>query len=297
MDLILVIVLAALMLGLIGIVVVALTGKSGQAATSPALSAGAHTDLPSLDNRKTDQHQAEKQGNGAGLHNRLVQAGLYRRNAKVFFYMIRFLLAAAPIILGFMFYAMGLLYLWMAFLLSTGTAIAGIVAPGLWLDYRKAERRTKMRRVFPDALDVMIVCVEAGLSLNEAIIRVAKELGPAHPMLAEELTIVYREVQMGKSTGQGLRDMADRFDMEEVRSLSAVIEQSHRFGASIASALRVHGEDLREKRMQAAQVRAQKAAVKLLFPTIICIFPAILVVVLGPAVYDMIETFRNLSIR
>lgn len=223
---------------------------------------------------------------------RLIQAGLYKRNSKAWFYFTQCVLASIPFAIGFVAYSSGVITLKMAMLISIGTAIAGVVAPGLWLDFQKSRRQTNLRRALPDALDVIIVCVEAGLSLNAALVRVARELSGAHPLLARELTIVHREIQMGTTTGAALKNMAQRFDLEELRSLATVIRQSERFGTSVAQALQVHCESLRDKRMQVAAIRAQKAAVKLLFPTVICIFPALMVVVLGPAVFDILDSLR-----
>jgi tight adherence protein C len=180
-------------------------------------------------------------------------------------------------------------------LVGLTVGIAGVLAPGFVLDYRKSRRQTMIRRALPDALDVIIVCLEAGLSLPAAIVRVAKELGTAHPMLAAEMTIVHREIQLGVSTGAALRNLADRFDLEELRSLSAVVQQAEKFGASLVSALRVHGDTLRRKRFQLAQERAQKATVKLLFPTVLCIFPAMFVVILGPAAFDIMALFERMA--
>ncbi len=173
--------------------------------------------------------------------------------------------------------------------------MAGVLAPGLWLDKQKKKRQTDIRRALPDALDLLVVCVEAGLSLPAALVRVTKELRTAYPMLSMELIIVHREVQLGHSTGEALRRFADRFDLEELRSLSSVVRQAERFGASIVNALRVHAETLRHKRTEQARERAQKATVKILFPTLLCIFPAIFVVVVGPAAFGIIEMFSRMS--
>ena len=240
--------------------------------------------------RSTKDREREK-----SVRDRLIQAGLYKRNSKAWFLFSQIALAAVPFVIGFVAYGSALATLKVAMLLSAVTAIAGIVMPGLWLDYRKSHRQKMLRRSLPDALDVIIVCVEAGLSLNAAIIRVSRELKGAHPMLASEMTIVHREIQMGKSTGLALKHMAKRFDLEELRSLSTVIQQSERFGTSVTQALKVHAESLRERRMQLASARAQKAAVKLLFPTVVCIFPALLVVILGPAAYDVMELFARVN--
>jgi tight adherence protein C len=116
-------------------------------------------------------------------------------------------------------------------------------------------------------------------------------------MLALEMMIVHREIQLGHTTGEALKRFGDRFDLEEIRSLSSVIRQADRFGASIVNAIRVHAETLRHKRLEAARERAQKATVKLLFPTVLCIFPAMFVVILGPAVFEILALFDRMNLR
>ena len=125
--------------------------------------------------------------------------------------------------------------------------------------------------------------------------KVANELNDAHPMLAAEMAIVERGIQMRRSTGEALKNFANRFDLEELRGLASVVLQAERFGASVVNALRVHAETLRERRHQQAEVKAAEAAVKLLFPTVFLIFPALFVVILGPAVFDIIALFKRLN--
>ncbi len=229
------------------------------------------------------------------LRRRLIHAGLYKKNTSTFFYMTQAALVAIPILVGFGAYYVGAINLRYSLLIGLGTGIAGVLFPGLWLDYQKSLRQSMIRKAIPDALDISTICVEAGLSLNAALIRVAKDLRPAYPMLSTELTIVNRQIQMGKSTGEGLRSFAERFDLEELRMLASVVMQSERFGASIANALRVQADSLRTRRMQKAQEKAQTATLKILFPTAFCIFPALFVVVLGPAVFDLIDLFQRMK--
>ncbi len=229
------------------------------------------------------------------LRRRLIHAGLYKKHSSVYFYLTQAALAVFPVLVGFGAYSYGAVSLRNALIIGAITGIAGVVFPGLWLDYQKALRQTMIRRAIPDALDIATICVEAGLSLNAALIRVAKDLRQAYPMLCTELTIVNRQIQMGKSTGEGLRSFAERFDLEELRLLASVVMQSERFGASIANALRVQGDSLRTRRMQRAQEKAQTATLKILFPTAFCIFPAIFVVILGPAVYDLYQLMQRMN--
>lgn len=244
--------------------------------------------------RESWSHKEERRKK---LGERLVQAGLYKRNSMFFFYITQALLGGVPIVLGFAAATMGFARLPIALVLGVMTGIAGIIAPGFWLDAQKSRRQTTMRRALPDALDLLVICVEAGLSLPSALVRITKELRTAYPMLALEMMIVHREIQLGHTTGEALKRFGDRFDLEEVRSLASVIRQAERFGASIVTAIRVHAETLRHLRLENARERAQKATVKLLFPTVLCIFPAMFVVILGPAVFDILKLFDNIKSR
>ena len=133
------------------------------------------------------------------------------------------------------------------------------------------------------------------MSLSASLSRVARELATAHPMLALELAIVERETQMGRTTGESMREFARRFDLEELRSLASVILQAERFGSSVTQAMEVYAETLRLKRHQRAEEMAQKAAVKIIFPTLFCIFPGIFIVILGPAAIQIMTTLSSLT--
>ena len=147
----------------------------------------------------------------------------------------------------------------------------------------------------PDALDLLVICLEGGLSLPASLRRVGGELRTAHPLLALELNIVQREIQLGSSPGESLQKLGVRTDLEEIRSMAAVITQAERFGASLVKSLRVHAETLRTKRQQYAEEMAAKAAVKVLFPTLLFIFPAIFVVILGPAAFQIMEQLGQMT--
>ncbi len=228
----------------------------------------------------------EKRGR---LQARLLHAGLYGRQAMVIFLGIKMLLMITPALLGLAVALMGLVPLANGVLLGAVFGLVGMIGPSFWLDKRKADRQSSFRRALPDALDVLVICLEGGLSLSAAFRRVAGELRTAHPLLAFELNIVQREIQMGRSTGEALRQFAERTDLEEIRSLAALIIQAERFGASLVKALRVHADTLRLKRLYHAEEMAQKAAIKMLFPTLLCIFPGIFLVILGPAAIQLID--------
>jgi tight adherence protein C len=228
------------------------------------------------------------------LQARLLQAGLYSRQAMVLFLGVKMLLMISPPLLGLLAGMARLVPLAHGLILGFLLSAIGMVLPSFWLDKRKAARQTQFRRSLPDAMDVLVICLEGGLSPSAALRRVAGELRTAHPLLAKELSIVQREIQLGRSTGEALHQFAERCDLEEVRSLASVVSQSERFGASLVKALRVHAESLRTKRMQYAEELAQKASIKMLFPTIFFIFPGIFIVILGPAAFQIIEMLARL---
>lgn len=159
----------------------------------------------------------------------------------------------------------------------------GMYLPGIVLSLIKGKRLESIFLSLPDALDLMVVCVEAGLGLDAAMRRVASELASSCPVLCEEFAIANFQVQMGRPRKDVLRDLGVRSGVNDMRALAAVLIQAEKFGASIASALRVQSDSMRTKRRQLAEERAAKTAVKLLFPLILFIFPGIFVVLVGPA--------------
>lgn len=234
-------------------------------------------------------------GPSDGLTERIVQAGLYKKGSMALYSAIRVVLMTGPIVMGVVVGQLGLVSPTLGLVYGLLAGVVGTVAPSFWLDYKKAKRQTQIRRALPDALDVIVTCVDAGLSLPAAISRVSAELRSAHPMLAVEMAICQREIQLGASTGTALRRFSQRFDLEELRSMASVIQQAEKFGASITNALRVHAGSLREKRFQIAEERAQRAAVKIVFPTILCIFPALFIVLAGPAVTRIFQMFDTMA--
>lgn len=229
------------------------------------------------------------------LQTRLTHAGLYGRPAMGLFLGVKMLLMAVPLFVG-----LGLAVthtqppLKSAVFALFGSA-AGMMVPGLWLDARKKKRQMNLRRSLPDALDIIVICLEGGVSLQAAFHRVGVSLRSAHPLLAGEMNIIQREIQLGRTTGEALRQFADRSDLEEVRSLAAVVLQSEKLGASLVKALRVFADSFRVKRLQRAEELAQKASTKIVFPTILFIFPAILFVIAAPAVFLLMDLFASFN--
>jgi tight adherence protein C len=220
------------------------------------------------------------------LRRRLAMAGIHSFGAAVFY-------SVSELTLPFVFAAPALMYMSP----PTGWVLAGILGmigymlPGLVLGYLISKQKLKIENGLPDALDLMIVCVEAGTGLDQAIQKTSIELEISHPELAGELRLVTTEVRAGKTRIDAFKNFAERTKVEDVRALVAMLVQTDRFGTSIAQALRTHAETSRVKRRQRAEERAAKIGVKLVFPLVFFLFPAFYVVTLGPAVIQFIRVF------
>lgn len=171
-----------------------------------------------------------------------------------------------------------------------GAASAGYFFPMLWLRHAVSQRKEQLQDAFPDALDLMVVCVEAGLGLDAAISRVSSEIRFAHRELAEEFHLVSLELRTGLSRAEALKNLSRRIDLEEVSSLVALLVQTDKFGTSIGQALRVHSDSMRVNRQLRAEELAAKIPVKILFPLVFFIFPSLFVVVIGPAAINIART-------
>ncbi|PKH06278.1 type II secretion system F family protein [Moritella sp. Urea-trap-13] len=173
-----------------------------------------------------------------------------------------------------------------AFVLGTAYLLPGIILKKI------AERRmTDLKRFFPDALDLLIVCCESGLGLLESFQRVAKELQLAHPTLSFELNLVCSKVRYGLTLQQALKEFSDRTGLEDIRGLNSVIVQSLRLGTGVAATIRIYSDEYREKRLQAAEENAAKLGVKMIFPMMCCIWPSFFIVAIGPAVLKVMAVW------
>jgi tight adherence protein C len=172
-----------------------------------------------------------------------------------------------------------------------GVMVMGFYFPQLWLSNTINKRKERLVNGFPDALDLMVVCVEAGLGLDQAISRVGHEVKQGHPDLGDEFILLNLELRAGLSRDQGLRNLVNRTDLDDIRSLVALLIQTDRFGTSIGQALRVHSDSMRLKRRLKAEERGAQLPVKLMIPLILFIFPALMVVIIGPGA---ISLMRNL---
>jgi tight adherence protein C len=212
------------------------------------------------------------------LRLRLVQSGFRSDEALPIFFGIRvalgfvgFLLCSTPILIH------------PNVALAIGALLFGYLVPGLVLARLAKRRQHRIRLSLADALDLLVVSVEAGLGLDQALMRVGEELEFAYPDLSDELRLVNLELRAGKGRVDALRNLGDRTGVEDLSSLCTMLIQTDKFGTSVAQSLRVHSDTLRTKRRQRAEEAAAKTGVKMVFPLVFCIFPAIWVVTIGPA--------------
>ncbi|MDP2528777.1 MAG: type II secretion system F family protein [Candidatus Palauibacterales bacterium] len=222
-------------------------------------------------------------------------AGYRKPNALTVFLASRLLLAAG--------FGVGALFLATVFPMSslqritylTFGVLLGWMLPYIMVNRRRKHRQRQLQRALPDALDLLVVCVEAGLGLNQALQRVAQEMDRVSPAMSDELTLTTLEIRAGTPREEALRHLADRNGLDDVQSLTGMLIQTDRFGTSIAQALRVHADSLRDKRRQLAEEAAAKTSVKMLFPLVFFVFPAIFIALLGPAVFRMRDLFKGLG--
>lgn len=218
------------------------------------------------------------------IRSRLIQAGFRRDDALTIFFGVRIAVA----LLMFVFLSSP----WVGrpnLAMAMGGAALGYLLPSMGLARLAKRRQHRIQLALADALDLMVVSVEAGLGLDQAISRVASELEFAYPELASELKLINLELRAGKPRDEALRNLADRTGVDDLTSLVTMLIQTDRFGTSVAQSLRVHSETLRTKRRQRAEEAAAKTGVKMVFPLVFCIFPAIWVVTIGPAAIRFVK--------
>lgn len=231
----------------------------------------------------------------AGMKLKLLQAGYKQKSAVRTFHFAQFAL-------GLLFLTFGLLYVLVLGDddMSTRDLILAIVIPGgagyylpkYWIERRRQERQSEIESGFPDSLDLMLVCVEAGQALDQAIIRVAEEIRAGYPALADEFQMVANEMKAGKDRITVLRDMAERAGVPDVSSFVTVLIQSTSFGTSIADALRVYASEMRDKRVMRAEEKANVLPTKLTLGTMMFCLPPLLIILIGPSIYDI---YKNLN--
>lgn len=219
----------------------------------------------------------------------LIQAGFLHPAAPSVFFATRFLLglvlpAAFVLVAPFVLRNLSGTVL---LLIGAVLGIAGLMLPRIWVQLRRSRRQQAVRESFPDALDLLLVCVEAGLGLDAALDRVSQEIGRAHPILAEHLRLTSLEIRAGKTREDAMRNLAERTGLDEVSSFTTLLLQSEMLGTSVAQTLRVHVHEMRSKRILQAEEKAQALAVKLSVLLVAFILPALMIVILTPAVLNI----------
>lgn len=235
---------------------------------------------------------ADNSEKASGTRALLLHAGYRSASAVQLYWALRLLLPM--LLLGV---AIVVLPLFSELELSKGLAltavavVVGWLVPSLYVDKRREARMGRLRAAFPDALDLLVVCVESGLALPQAIERVAEEIAVSHAELAAELALVNAEIRAGVSSSDALQNLAERTGLEDLQGLVSLLGQSIRFGTSVADTLRIYAEEFRDRRTQAAEEQAAKIGTKLVFPLILCLWPSFFVVAVGPAVMALMNAF------
>ncbi len=221
---------------------------------------------------------------------RLIRAGLREESAVKYFYGAKVIV---PLVLCLLALISGL-GKQSPFVMYPICLGIGFLVPDFWLGRKITKRQAAVRKGLPDALDLLIICIEAGLSLDQATARTAQELRNAQPVLSDELGIVALEQRAGSLRSDAWKHLADRTGIDSVRNLVSMLIQSEQFGTSIAKTLRVHSDTLRTKRVQEIEEKAAKLPIKLIFPLVFFIFPPLFLVTLGPAMIIMADSFKTL---
>ena len=220
---------------------------------------------------------------------RLTRAGYRQESAVKIFYGAKILV---PLILVTVLLVTGL-GRWNPFFLYAVALGLGYLGPDFWLGRMISARQNRIRRSLPDVLDLLIICIEAGLSLDQGVARASQELKMTHPDISDELTVVSLEQTAGRPRADAWKNLSDRTDVDSVRNLVSVLVQAEKFGTSIARTLRVHSDTLRTQRKQKVEEQAAKTTVKLVFPLVFFIFPSIFLVTLGPPAMIMVDSFAK----
>ena len=229
-----------------------------------------------------------------GWTKRLVQAGFWSPEATRIFYGARTVITVGLIVGGLITGAVFNLRLPVMLLLSLWLGGLGWLTPSWYVRQRQKKRRADISAALADALDLLVACVEAGIGLNQALVRVSDEIRNISEALSAELTMVNLEIRAGTARDDALRNLAERTGVEDVESLVSTLIQTERFGTSVGRALRVQADTLRQKRRQRAEEAAAKTTIKLVFPLVLFVFPALFVVILGPAVIQVVQALADL---
>lgn len=203
------------------------------------------------------------------------------------------LIVALPLAVFFLASSFGNLKPSIVMLVALMAAAVGFLVPPVIADMAEAKRKRALSVGFPEALDLLVACTEAGMGLNAAFLRVAEQMVFSHPAIAHQFNLVNYEIRGGIDRFEALKNLANRTGLDSVRSLCSILSQSMRYGTSISETLRVFAEDLRDRRMQAAEEAAAKIGTKMIFPLITCLFPAFFIIAIGPAVLGAIRVLTQ----
>jgi len=224
------------------------------------------------------------------IEQRLIRAGFRNESAVKIFYGTKVIL---PLLMCVIALVSGLADMNPFFVYGLALVI-GFLGPDFWLGHMIKRRQAKVRRGLPDVLDLLIICIEAGLSMDQACARTSVELVKAQPELCDELGLVVLEQRAGRPRADAWKHLSERTDVDVIRNLVSMLIQSEQFGTSIAKTLRTHSDTLRTKRVQQVEEAAAKTTIKLVFPLVFCIFPSLFLVTLGPAAILMADSFKEL---
>ncbi len=233
----------------------------------------------------TKHYSAADAGDMKILRRRLTAAGIYDPHGAAYFFIARVTLAvglAMAAFFGLPMFGFGAKTSFWLFVVCAG--VGGYLAPSLYVDRRIAARRLEHQAGFPDFMDLLVVCADAGLSMEAALDRVGRELGEAYPSLAANIHMANLEIRAGRTMAEALEHLGDRLGLDEARSFATLIQQSDELGSSIGDALRVYSDDMRHKRLSRAEEKAYSLPAKLSVPMMVCIFPVLFIVILGPVI-------------
>ncbi|HTZ01605.1 MAG TPA: type II secretion system F family protein [Xanthobacteraceae bacterium] len=233
----------------------------------------------------TKHYSAEGSTDLKAVRQRLILAGIYDPHAAAYYFLARGALAVVFALTAYFGLSMlGLNTKTSFWLFVFGGACLGYLAPSLYLDRRIAARRLEHQAGFPDFMDLLVVCADAGLSIEAALDRVGRELGLSYPSLAANIHMANLEIRAGRTMSEALEHLGDRLGLEEARSFATLIQQSDELGSSISDALRVYSDDMRHKRLSRAEEKAYSLPAKLAVPMMVCIFPVLFIVILCPVI-------------
>jgi tight adherence protein C len=244
----------------------------------------ADTPIPAL--RRLSKALPKSPGQMSRLRRRLAAAGHYELSAAIYYSAAG--LALPLVSAGIVLLAAPPSQRW---ILAAAAGVAGYLVRDFVLARMTRSRAQAIENGLPDALDLLVICIESGASLDQSVVKASEELAIAHPVVADELRLLTTEIRAGKPRADAFRHLASRTQVEDVRALVTLLTQTDRFGTSVAQALRIHAATCRTKRRQRAEERAAKIGVKLVFPLALCIFPSLYLVCIGPAVVSIYNAF------